>query len=127
MPIQLTEWEKDRILDGLLVVSILLFIFGVVTPSVPRKTQDPPQSVYAPSHLSQLTVADRPQFEELQVVGSSGSQSNTTVAVAGSASSPVSNSSVAASPAASNAGQAATNAKPVSLSSVLSGVLKQLL
>lgn len=63
-----TEQGKDKILNGILLVSVLLFIVGFARPHASSRSETPVHSEYNVLTLQPMSVNEAKQFEELEPV-----------------------------------------------------------
>lgn len=65
---QLTDRHKDRILNVLVVLSLGLFIIGVVNHTTPRKTNLPANTEYSLSRINRLSQANIHTYAPLEPI-----------------------------------------------------------
>ncbi len=64
----LSHKAKDRVLDVILLISVLLFITGFVRPKPNNHTDTPVNSEYSVLRLEPLSIGELTQFEEVKPI-----------------------------------------------------------
>ena len=108
MRAQLTERNKDHILNSLVIASLVLLCIGIIRPSVPRRTEIPSGQEYSVVRLQPLSSKDLPVYTVLEEVPLPSSAVNSTFS--GSAASTTS--SATASPGAASGSTSPLKKRP---------------